>query len=64
MGKLITIIRHDVKAAAVCKVDFKDDYEMYSSYCSQFRSASRDGNEQESVRIIPIPYAQYKAILI
>lgn len=59
MNNVIQLLWHNVDEAYSCIIHFKDDYEMYASWCKQFRTTS-DGKH---VRLIPVPIEVYNGIL-
>jgi hypothetical protein len=58
MSNVVQLLWHTVDEAAGCKKHFYDDYEMYVSWCAQFRQTT-DG---QHTRLIPISHEEYNNI--
>lgn len=58
MDNVVQLLWHTVDEAADCKKDFYDDYEMYVSWCAQFRQTI-DGSH---TRLIPVSHENYNNI--
>lgn len=56
-----TLIRHSKEAATECKKYFGNDYNMYRSYCAQFRTATLQ-EKCINIRILPLSFKQYKQL--
>jgi len=58
MNNVTQLLWHSVDEAYSCKIHFKDDYAMYTSWCAQVRTTT-DGKH---VRLIPVSIEVYNSI--